>query len=424
MIERRDSETCRSDEQPLMESERSKQTAAATPFSNDAATIGEFLASHGGPFFDLQHRMKLLHNRALHVGRRALLFMAIAWGIPLALSLLGDRAFNSPDGEPFLLDLGAWARFFVAIGLFVLSERQVEERLRSNLAQFARAPILDPSCYASAATAVGAALRRRDSGYAELICFGLAYLLTIGTYARFHSAETSGWAISVSSTGRSFTPAGWWALLVSTPLFSFLLFRGLWRHLVWAWLLRRIASLKLRIVATHPDGKGGLAFVADYPNAYAMFVFGASSAVAVALARTVFEEGISAQAFTSVLIVWLLIVLALFAFSLQAFSAPLADLKRRSLATYGAQATRYFRHSEKQDLGSNVLVDSKESGEIPEIADPTKSYAASRKLSVFLLSRAAIVPVTFAALAPFAIVGVSQLPVKEVVSLLKKLIIL
>jgi len=38
----------------------------------------EFLASHGGPFYELQRRLKLLHDHALMSGRRAVLFIGIA----------------------------------------------------------------------------------------------------------------------------------------------------------------------------------------------------------------------------------------------------------------------------------------------------------------------------------------------------------
>jgi hypothetical protein len=41
-------------------------------------------------------------------------------------------------------------------------------------------------------------------------------------------------------------------------LFWFLLLRWLWRHAVWGLLLRDLARLELRLVATHPDGAGGL----------------------------------------------------------------------------------------------------------------------------------------------------------------------
>ena len=75
------------------------------------------------------------------------------------------------------------------------------------------------------------------------------------------------------------------------------MFRGLWRYIVWALLLWRIASLELRLVATHPDGKAGLGFLAEYPNAYSMFVFGISSSVAITVVRHVFDSNISSTTF-------------------------------------------------------------------------------------------------------------------------------
>jgi hypothetical protein len=391
--------------------------------SADADGIGDFLASHGGPFFELQRRLNLLRDSALQVGRRAAVFVALAWGVPLLLSLLEGRAMGPGESGPYLLDPGVWARFVVGTALFVLSERAVEENLRSKLGQFVRAPLIEPSAFARAAAAVALALGQRNSRMAELLCFAIALLASIVGYVRYTGYEATGWATQLSGAGRSLTLAGWWALLVSSPLFTFLLVRGLWRHLVWSLLLRRLAALDLRLVANHPDGKGGLGFIADYPNAYAMFVLGVSSAIAVALAQTVFETGITSQVFTGVLAVWLALVLALFAFPLQAFSAPLSVLKQQSLQLYGAQATRHSRQGERALLGRNVFIGADQADEDTEMADPSKHFAAAAKLSTILVSRSALVPVTAAALVPFAIVGAAQLPVKEVFAVLKKLIL-
>ena len=97
-------------------------------------------------------------------------------------------------------------------------------------------------------------------------------------------------------------------------------------------LLWRIASLDLRLVATHPDGKGGLAFLAEYPNAYSMFVFGMSAGMAITVVRHVFEANISSVTFGYIITGWLAIVFAFFAFPLLAFSKPLSELKEKSAA--------------------------------------------------------------------------------------------
>ena len=390
----------------------------------EASRIGDYLASHGGPFFELQRRLGMLREDALLAGRRAALFVALAWGVPFLLSLVAGGAFALVDGRPYLLDFGAWARFFIAIGLFMLSEQQIEYGLNGKLGQFVRAPIIAPECFEAAASAVVRALRLRDSRAAEIVCLGLAMIGTLAWLARLTASRHSSWAVQIAGDSAHVTLAGWWSVICSAPLFYFLLFRGLWRYVVWAILLWRIASLKLRLVATHPDGKGGLAFLAEYPNAYSMFVFGISSGFAITVVRHVFEANISSVTFGYIITAWLMIVFAFFAFPLLAFSKPLADLKDRSAEVLGAQATRYHRAAERALIGRNLAANDSVEAAAPAVPDPSAQFAASRKLSIFLMSRSAVAPLAAAALVPFAIAGATKLPYKEVFALVKKLLVL
>ena len=143
---------------------------------------------------------------------------------------------------PHLLDFGGWARFFIAIGLFMLSEQQIEYGLNGKLGQLVRAPIIAPECFAAAASAVVRALRLRDSRAAEIICLGLAIVGTVVWLTRLTASRHSSWAVEIAGDGAHVTLAGWWSVICSAPLFYFLLFRGLWRYIVWAMLLWRIAS--------------------------------------------------------------------------------------------------------------------------------------------------------------------------------------
>src|SRR5271167_3824450 len=357
---------------------------------DEASRIGEYLASHGGPFFELQRRLGVLREDALLASRRAAMFVALAWGVPLVLSLISGRAFGPADTHPFLLDFGAWARFFIAIGLFVLAEQQVEYGLHGKLGQLVRAPILAPVSFEAAANAVVRALKQRNSGAAEIVCLGLAIAGTIAWLANLMTADSSTWAVQVADDSAHVTLAGWWSVICSAPLFYFLLFRGLWRYIVWAMLLWRIAALELRLVATHPDGKGGLAFLAQYPNAYSMFVFGISSAMAITVVRHVFERNISSVTFGYIITGWLAIVFAFFAFPLLAFTKPLSELKEKSLQILAARATQSLRAAERTLLGANVVADDPaEASPDHAVADPSGQYAVTKKLSVILMNRGA-----------------------------------
>jgi hypothetical protein len=388
-----------------------------------SAPVTEFEIARGGPFYELQRRARLLEERALAAGRRAVLAVALAWGVPLVVSALEGHAVGPVAGRPFLADFGAWARFAIGIAIFFAMERMVEERLRGLHRRMVAAAILPPGQRAEAAEAALRAMRRRDSGVAEAVCCLIA--IGVSIFAAMHVDATSpGWLAQPSETGFRLTAAGWWCVLVSNPLFLFLILRWSWRHLVWGLLLRDIARLDLRLVASHPDGSGGLAFIGDYPNAFAAFVFALSCAVAAPLAYGMLRGGTDLKVWGQVMGAWLIVVAVAFAFPLAAFVAPLARLRAETLAAASALATRRERAVERDTLGRNIMAaqdaDTSSSAEMP---DPSKCYAAARKLSIFPLRKTALLPVGIAALLPMVAVGATQLPLRELLKVARGLLL-
>ena len=128
--------------------------------------IADYLAYRGGPFFELQKRLGLLRRDALNARRRALIYVAIAWLVPLLLAL-PDSLRLRPFGMTYVTDVGLWGRFVLAIGAVVLAEEQVEERLRVKLQHFKAAPLITPESMPAAARAVNRALQLRNSRVAE-----------------------------------------------------------------------------------------------------------------------------------------------------------------------------------------------------------------------------------------------------------------
>ncbi|MDF1632994.1 hypothetical protein [Mycoplana sp. MJR14] len=386
--------------------------------------IADYRAYQGGPFFELQKRMGLLRRDALNARRRALLYVAIAWLVPLVLALPESLRLR-PFGMTYIADVGLWGRFVLAIGAVVLAEEQVEERLRVKLRHFAAAPLIAPDSMPAAARAVNRALRLRNSRGAEVLCLLVAYALSAWALRYELKGDAYFWAASVTETGRHITLAGWWALLVSLPLFWFLVLRGFWRHFVWSQLLRAIARLELRLVASHPDGKGGLAFLADYPNAYMTFMFGLSCALAAGFAQHISAETLSVKMLTTVMGVWLAVVLGFFVWPLSAFARPLRRLREGTMLAAAALATRRQRQDERKVLSRNIAAEgTDEPAADAEIPDPAKLFEAARKLKGGLLSRSAVLPLSAMALLPFAIVGLTQISFEDVLSLVKKLLLL
>lgn len=122
---------------------------------------------------------------------------------------------------------------------------------------------------------------------------------------------------------------------------------------------------------------------------------------------------------------WLVVVMILFGAPLLAFTGPLKRLKETTALAASAVATRHERAVEREVLGRNMSAasdaDAAASGDVP---DPAKVYAAARKLSTYLISRAAILPVAAAALLPLVAAGATRLPVKELLKIARGLLLL
>jgi hypothetical protein len=58
------------------------------------------------------------------------------------------------------------------------------------------------------------------------------------------------------------------------------------------------------------------------------------------------------------------------------------------------------------------------------VTDASGIYDKARKLSVFLLSRSAVVPVGAAALLPLVAAGATEMPYKDLLNIAKKLLLL
>ena len=260
--------------------------------ADQSAGIGEFLASHGGPFFELQRRVGVLEEDAAHTGRRAAIVVALAWGVPLLLSLLQGHAFGPQDSHPYLLDFGAWARFFIATGLFLMAEQQVEYGLRGKLGEFVRAPLLAPKSFKPAAEVVVKALKLRNSGVAEVVCLGLAIAGSARVDRPILLPLTPRPGRCRSQTTARMVDAG--GMVGGDRQRADLLFPADARTLALSRMgdaaLASSPLLKLRACGDPSGRQGGSRFSRRISEAYSMFVFGLSASMAITVVRARVRE--------------------------------------------------------------------------------------------------------------------------------------
>ena len=137
------------------------------------------------------------------------------------------------------------------------------------------------------------------------------------------------WDGRVVDGGVELTLAGAWSHWIVKPLFQFLVLRWIWRFVVWGWLLFRISSLPLKLVAYHPDRSGGLGFLSVYPMVFSGLIFAMSAVVAAQLVSEVMSDGMAGQMVWSLIASWCIFVLLVFVGPLAVFLKPLYLLRER-----------------------------------------------------------------------------------------------
>jgi len=396
----------------------------STPGSSPVFSFNRY-----GPFYRLQRWLGLLSDTDLAAARRALLFVAIAWLPTVLLAALQGFALNGHHERAILFDFSAYA-FAIAVGAFVLMEQASDRRMAWLVNQFAAygiAPEGSRECFTQARQYMA---RRTGAWLAEAIILAGAYLIAYSWILRGAARVDGGtWFGQVAEGSLQLTLAGWWLLLVALPLFWFLLGRWLWRFVTWGLLLRDIARCDLRLVATHPDRCGGLAFIGQYPQTYLLFVFSVSLVIAATVLKQVVYAGASLLSFKFALLGLILFLIVAFVLPLLAFTPVLVKLKRQGLSRYGALVSRHHLAFETKWIGDEgtsdeAVDDPLGSPDMSSLADLSASYQIIEAMRPVPVTRQSIVPLVLVALLPFVAVAATQAPFKQIIGSIKGLLLL
>jgi len=256
-----------------------------------------------------------------------------------------------------------------------------------------------------------------------------AYLLAYVWIQRGAARVEGGtWFGQVVNGDLELTLAGWWLLLAALPLFWFLLGRWLWRFYTWGRLLRGIARCDLRLVATHPDRCGGLAFIGQYPNTYLLFVFSLSTVVAATVLKQVVFAGASLMGFKFALLGLIVFLIVAFVVPLLAFTPVLLKLKKQGLSRYGALVSRHNLAFEARWVDGRAsgagTEDPLGSPDMSSLADLSASYDLVQNIRPIPVTKQSIGPLILAALLPLAGVAATQVPFRQILDAIKGLLLL
>jgi hypothetical protein len=380
----------------------------------------------GTPLHRVYMELRLANEDLDLVRRRALVLGAVAWVPLLVLTTFAGRTSSEVD-VPFLRDVDVQARLLIALPLLVGAEVTVHRRLLPTVRQFVDRRIVTGTARASFEAAVNSATRISRSILGEILILAIVY--SIGVFLGGHSsfAVYAGSTWYRQSSSGALTPAGWWYVLVSRPLFQFLLFRWYFRLLIWSRFLWQVSRLQLHLIPTHPDRSAGLGFLSVVTDAFAPFLFAHGTMVAGRIADGVLYEGMTLAQYELELILIPAAILLLVLGPELVFAPKLWVAKRQALLEYGALAERYVREfedkwlrGERSDSGTEPLLGS---ADIQSLADLGNSLDVIQRMRPMPASRETILLLCLFTVLPLAPLPLVIIPVDELIDRLMKVLL-
>jgi hypothetical protein len=358
----------------------------------------------------MQRRVGLAPAQGLGTLRRAFFWALVCWGPIAAWAALTGRAVT-PDGESLLAHFGVTVRLLVAVPLMVIAET-VSSRAVLELARAGAANGLffaDPGRLREVA---GGLCRLRDRTHPWAVATGLV----LGGLLAWHDTVAAAASHTLAWAGeeglRAFGVR--WYLWVARPVFIAFVAAWLWRTVLLGIALHRVARSGVRLVPTHPDRAGGLAFAAPLTLGFGLVAFALSSVVAAGWAHEVTWHGLHVASLRVEMIVTVLLLVAIFIAPFAVLIGPMARAKRRASLQYGALVARHGdalhrRWIEGLPVDDPVL----DAPEIGAAADAAVLYEAVRRMLPVPLGLRALFTVLLPAALPMVAVLAIEVPIGE-----------
>jgi hypothetical protein len=318
------------------------------------------------------------------------------------------------------------ARFLVALPLLIGAELLVHRRLRPVVAQFIERDIITEAVLPRFKEVIASAMKLRNSVALELILF---ILIFAGGYFLWSAASghtkigtiTGTWYATATDGGTQISPAGYWYVFISRPLFQFILGRWYFRLFIWARFLWQSSRLELNLIPTHPDRAAGLGFLGVSSAAFAPLLMAHGALLAGLMANPIFFAGAKLTDFRMEILGGMLLLLLMVLGPLLVFSPCLARAKRAGLRDYGRLASRYVREFDLKWVRGGATAEEQllGSGDVQSLADLGNSFQVIRDIWPFPFGRDTVIQLVVFPLIPVLPLVLTMIPLEE---LIKKLV--
>lgn len=342
------------------------------------------------------------------------LFIAIAFLPLVVLSMINGAESESQIVMPLQTDWITLTRYLVVVPVLLFSQVMIKSGGVKVVKHFRNyVDEEDTDRFINMAISIG---RKRNSLIVNLLVLVLAIVLSVVGAEFVMSINKTSWQSSVVADSAQLTMAGSWNLFVSQPLFKFVMVSWFFDYCFWAYFLWNASKFSLRVVATHPDGVGGLSFIRVAQSKHCVEAFALSCSLCSMIAQSVYYMKVPLKSFYNLGGVYLFLILCLFSVPLLVFTPLIYKTKLDGVYTYGALCTELCNSFARKW----VSLKREEKGAILDSADPSAlcdmngSYEAIKSMKPSLISRQFLTAFIVAACLPAIPLVALVMPLKDI----------
>jgi hypothetical protein len=221
------------------------------------------------------------------------------------------------------------------------------------------------------------------------------------------------------------TPEGWWFAVCSAPLLRYIVYRWVYRYLLWAVLLWQISRLQLTLMPTHPDRAAGLNFPAMTQRHFGILACAVGCSVAGRVANTILFEGAPLASFKFSLAGFLVLSVILGVLPLALLIPKLKKVRKEGLLEYGRFAKTYTESFDRKwvHYGARPSEPLLGTADLQSLADLGNSFAFIEQMKKAPISRKLIQQLAAWTAIPLVPIVIFGTPTPELVRTVMKLIV-
>jgi len=232
---------------------------------NESADYSGFSLVSGGLIYSLTSVFRGKGDEKKGRIRTAIVLAAITW-VPLCIIALFEGTLkDSSQTINFFEDFAMHTRLIFAVPFLILIENIVESAF---LGYVKNSDSIIPNTQQDAFNRLVKKLDVLTNSYIPeilglVLIYGLIYI-DWGSLPVFSSGRN----YLIQGNSKTLSIGGWYYLFFCSPIFQLLIFRWIWRWIIWVYSIIRISQFSLHVDSLHADRMGGLEYLNSVPMAF------------------------------------------------------------------------------------------------------------------------------------------------------------